>query len=120
MKIQKTQPTTNLFGPLKRRRTSPRAPWGYKISDIDPELWEPVPEKIEALLKAYDYVSNHCSYREVARWLSETTGDSISYNALKYKVLAIDAALRGKPLDITYRAKRNRGTATENKCGQAA
>jgi len=66
------------------RKTS-TIPYGYKLDDNKKTLL-PVPEELAAYRKAKDYLSS-CSYREVATWLSATTGRSISAQGLRKKVL---------------------------------
>lgn len=60
-------------------------PYGYKLCDDDPEYIEPIEKEIEAIKKAQVYIQN-CSYREVAQWLTATTGRYISHIGVK-KVL---------------------------------
>lgn len=61
----------------KKPRKGIRAPFGYRANKNDPAYWEPVPLELEALELAKEYLKT-CSYREVARWLSEVTGRPIS------------------------------------------
>jgi len=44
-------------------------PFGYKLAN-DTDYIEPVQEELDALEEAKEYLNN-CSYREVARWLSQ-------------------------------------------------
>ena len=66
------------------RKTS-TIPYGYKLDDNKKTLL-PIPEELEAYRKAKDYLQS-CSYREVATWLSATTGRSISAQGLRKKIL---------------------------------
>ena len=70
--------------PQETRRTS-TIPYGYKLDDNKKTLL-PIPEELAAYRKAKDYLQS-CSYREVATWLSATTGLTISAQALRKKVL---------------------------------
>ena len=79
MEASGTQATTQTT-----RRTS-TIPYGYKLDDNKKTLL-PVPEELAAYRKAKDYLQS-CSYREVATWLSATTGRSISAQGLRKKVL---------------------------------
>ena len=56
-------------------------PFGYKLAD-DTNYIEPVQEELDALEEAKQYLNN-CSYREVARWLSQKTGRSITHTGLR-------------------------------------
>ena len=80
METSGTQATTQ----QETRRTS-TIPYGYKLDDNKKTLL-PIPEELEAYRKAKDYLQS-CSYREVATWLSATTGRSISAEGLRKKVL---------------------------------
>jgi len=64
---------------LKRKART--IPFGYKLSD-DPNYLEPVQEELDALKEAKEYLNN-CSYREVARWLTQKTGRSITHTGLR-------------------------------------
>ena len=70
--------------PQETRRTS-TIPYGYKLDDNKKTLL-PIPEELAAYRKAKDYLQP-CSYREVATWLSATTGRAISAQGLRKKVL---------------------------------
>ena len=76
IRTQATTPTT--------RKTS-TIPYGYKLDDNNKTLL-PIPEELAAYSKAKNYLQS-CSYREVATWLSATTGRSISAQGLRKKVL---------------------------------
>ena len=56
-------------------------PFGYKLAN-DTDYIEPVQEELDALEEAKEYLNN-CSYREVARWLSQKTNRSITHTALR-------------------------------------
>ena len=56
-------------------------PFGYKLAD-DTHYIEPVQEELDALREAKEYLNN-CSYREVARWLSQKTNRSITHTGLR-------------------------------------
>ena len=79
METSGTQATTQTT-----RKTS-TIPYGYKLDDNKKTLL-PVPEELAAYRKAKDYIQS-CSYREVATWLSATTGRAISAQGLRKKVL---------------------------------
>ena len=58
-----------------RRRKSRVIPFGYKQSETDDKILEPIPQELEVLEQAKVYLDNS-SYREVANWLSTFTGAS--------------------------------------------
>ena len=64
---------------LKRKART--IPFGYKLSN-DPDYIEPVQEELNALHEAKEYLNN-CSYREVARWLTQKTNRSITHTGLR-------------------------------------
>lgn len=57
------------------------APYGYKVNEQDPMILDPIPEELAALEKARKYLKKYKS-REVAAWLSKTTGRRIAHNNL--------------------------------------
>ena len=59
------------------RLKGPTVPFGYKQSDNDKNTLEPIQEQLDALDQAEDYLKRS-SYAEVARWLSEYTGRTIT------------------------------------------
>ena len=66
------------------RKTS-TIPFGYKL-DEDTKTLLPIEKELEAYKKAKAYLQS-CSYREVASWLTATTGRKISTQGLRKKVL---------------------------------
>jgi len=56
-------------------------PFGYVDDPDDPLLLIPVPAELEALEKAREYIKQY-SYRQVAAWLTTTTGREISHTGL--------------------------------------
>ena len=66
-------------------RKSSTIPYGYKLDDNTKTLL-PIEKELEAYTKAKVYLQS-CSYREVASWLTATTGRKISPQGLRKKVL---------------------------------
>jgi hypothetical protein len=66
-------------------RIARTVPFGYRIDDDDPDLLQPVPLELEALKLAKRYVKRF-SYRDVAEWLTATTGRYISHVGLKKRL----------------------------------
>mgnify|MGYP003128260430 FL=1 len=66
--------------PTKRRK-SRVIPFGYKQSETDDKILEPIPQELEALEQAKVYLDNS-SYREVASWVTKKTGRYISHVGL--------------------------------------
>lgn len=60
-------------------------PFGYKVHPEDSRLLQPVPEELEALELAKRHLKQY-SYREVAIWLSKTTGRTISHMGLHKRI----------------------------------
>lgn len=69
-----------------KKRISRTVPFGYKVSEQDNKLLEPIQEELEAIEQAKQYLKS-CSYREVAGWMERKTGRYISAPGLR-KVLA--------------------------------
>ncbi len=81
-------------------RISRTIPFGYVQNEHDPDILDPVFLELEALDLARQYVKEY-SYREVARWLSDKTGRSISHVGLRKRV-------------NTERKRKNKATAYRN------
>lgn len=60
-------------------------PFGYRVHPDDERLLEPIPEELEALELAKRHLKQY-SYREVAIWLSKTTGRYISHMGLHKRI----------------------------------
>lgn len=75
------------------------APFGYVDHPTDPDLLQPVPEELEALEEAREFLKQY-SYRKVAAWLSTVTGRYISHHGL-YK--RMNDEQRHKNRAATYR-----------------
>ena len=55
----------------------PTVPWGYRQSDKNSYILEPIEEQLDALEQAEQYLKQS-SYKEVARWLTDYTGRKIT------------------------------------------
>lgn len=65
-------------------RIGTHIPFGYKQHETDPDILLPIPDELDALAVAKKYVKdNGYSLRQVAHWLTEQTGRSISHMGLK-------------------------------------
>ena len=60
-------------------------PFGYKQSEEDPDILDPIPVELDLLEKARKYV-NQYSYREVANWLTANSGRYISHVGLRKRL----------------------------------
>ena len=60
-------------------------PFGYKVEEDDPDVLVPIPDELELLEKAKNYLKQY-SYREVANWLSKNSGRYISHVGLRKRV----------------------------------
>ena len=69
-----------------KKRVSRTVPFGYKVSEQDEKLLEPIHQELEAIEQAKQYIKS-CSYREVAGWMERKTGRYISAPGLR-KVLS--------------------------------
>jgi len=61
-------------------------PYGYKKSDEDPDILEPIVLELAALELAREHIKQY-SYRKVAEWLYTKTGRYISHNGLRKRLL---------------------------------
>ena len=60
-------------------------PFGYKQSEEDPDILDPIPVELDLLEKARKHV-NQYSYRQVANWLSTNSGRYISHVGLRKRL----------------------------------
>ena len=60
-------------------------PFGYKKSNDDPGILEPIPTELDLLEKAREHIKQY-SYREVANWLSTNSGRYISHVGLRKRL----------------------------------
>jgi hypothetical protein len=60
-------------------------PFGYRQDPDDPDILQPIPEELELFEQAKKHL-NQYSYREVAAWLSEVSGRSVSHVGLFKRV----------------------------------
>ena len=66
------------------RRSSSTIPFGYKLSESDNQMLEPVQEELQMLDKILPMVKDKTiSLREGSMWLTHETGRSISPMGLK-------------------------------------
>ena len=75
-------------------RISRVIPFGYKVSEDDPNLLLPIPLELQAIEEAKKYIKRF-SYRDIANWITAVTGRSISHEGLK-KRLEIERTRRTK------------------------
>lgn len=86
-------------------RISKIVPYGYKVSDEDPRMLEPVIFELEALEMVKKHRKAGYSWRKLARWISATTGRTISDVGLQ-KRIENDTRHRRKASTLANWAKR--------------
>ena len=96
----------------KRPNATAKIPYGYQASEGDPLVLVPNYDVVDQVEMALDYLDNGQSYREVARWLSEQTGEQISHQGIAniWKRLRGESSPRTKELK-----KRQRKNAPKTK-----
>lgn len=67
------------------RVSNRQIPFGYRVHPDNDRLLDPIPEELEALEVAKRHLKQY-SYREVAIWLSKTTGRYISHMGLHKRI----------------------------------
>ena len=67
-------------------RIARTVPFGYKLSEEDPDILDPIKVELDLLEKARKHV-NQYSYREVANWLTTKTGREISHVGLRKRLM---------------------------------
>jgi len=60
-------------------------PFGYSQREDDPDILEPIPAELVLLEKAKTLIKSY-SYREVAQWLSNESGRTISHEGLRKRI----------------------------------
>jgi len=68
------------------RRKSRTIPFGYKVDPDDPKFLLPIPEELDTLAEAAEYLSKNYSQSEIARWVIARTGRYISLPGLLKRV----------------------------------
>ena len=66
-------------------RIARTVPFGYKQSEEDPDILDPIPVELDLLEKARSHIKQY-SYREVSNWLSNQTGRYISHVGLRKRL----------------------------------
>lgn len=85
-------------------RVGRMVPWGYKQDPDDPDILLPIPEELELMEQAKKFLKQY-SYRDVANWLSEQSGRSISHVGL-YKRVKLEYKRQTEAANQRYLAKR--------------
>ena len=75
----------NKFLPIPNLKKSTCVPFGYRVSDADTSILDPIPSELKALEMAKKYIKQYSS-RKVAAWLTKTTGRSISHAGLLKRI----------------------------------
>lgn len=88
-------------------RLSRTIPFGYKPSEADPDILNPVIFELEALEKAKEYRKKGYSLVKVSNWLTQVTGRKISHVGLKNRIES-DSKRRRKAQTLANWAKRYR------------
>ena len=70
-------------------------PFGYKQSEEDPDILDPIPVELDLLEKARKHV-NQYSYRQVANWLTSNSGRYISHVGLRKRSTVMSDSVRTK------------------------
>jgi len=95
------------------RVSSRQVPFGYRLHPDNDRLLEPISEELEALEVAKRHLKQY-SYREVAMWLSKTTGRYISHMGL-HKRIKIEQKRKKSAAIKRKLAKRLEETLTQIK-----
>lgn len=85
-------------------------PFGYKVSEDDPDILDPIPEELVLLEEAKKHLKQY-SYRQVAAWLSKESGRSISHYGLIKRVKSEQK--RNRQASIQRRLERQAKEAAE-------
>jgi hypothetical protein len=101
----KTTTNNNFWENKKRPNETAKIPYGYRASEEDPLVLVADDAIVVHVEQAMDYLDNGQSYREVATWLSETTGERISHQGIAniWKRARGDTSSRTKQLRANKR-----------------
>lgn len=95
----------NYWDTKKRPNETAKIPYGYRASKDDLLVLVANDEIVVHVEQAMDYLDNGQSYREVANWLSEATGETISHQGIAniWKRARGDTSSRTKQLNAQKR-----------------
>ena len=79
-------------------------PFGYRQDPDDCDILQPIPEELELFEQAKKHLKQY-SYREVAAWLSETSGRYLSHVGL-YKRVKLEQRRKTEAATQRYLAQR--------------
>ena len=68
---------------IARRKNARVIPYGYEVSEEDPDFLIQNEKHMELIKKAKKFIDNDCSYRETAEWLSHHTGRKLTGMGLR-------------------------------------
>ncbi len=68
---------------IARRKNARVIPYGYEVSEEDPDFLIQNEKHMELIKKAKKFIENNCSYRETAEWLSHHTGRKLTGMGLR-------------------------------------
>ena len=88
-------------------------PFGYEQSQEDKDILLPIQNELVLLEKAKAFLKQY-SYRDVANWLSEQSGRSISHAGLRTRVLG-DQKRKTELTNYSYLAERYKEAAAKAK-----
>jgi len=87
------------------RRISRTLPWGYRVSEDDTDLLEPVPELMRLLdIAERAWFAGTSSQVDIARWLSAKSGVPISRVGLKKRLEKTAKSIKKRALRPAERA----------------
>jgi hypothetical protein len=86
-------------------RVSKQIPFGYKVSEEDPDTLLPIELELEALEKAKLYKDRGHSLRDIANWIEQVTGRKISHSGLDKRIKS-DSKRRARAKTLRIWASR--------------
>jgi hypothetical protein len=112
-KLPKPRETSEGYEWLPVVRVGRVVPFGYYEDPEDKDILRPIPEELELLEKAKVFLKQY-SYRDVANWLSEQSGRSISHAGLRTRVNS-EQKRKTEFANYRYLAKRYKEAAEKAK-----
>jgi hypothetical protein len=90
-------------------------PWGYKQNKDDRQLLDPIDEQLDVYEEGKKLVRKGCTLRDVANWMTATTGRKISHVGLQKKMQDEISKKKSQGAKLAWARRRARIEEAERK-----
>lgn len=97
------------YEPIRKR--GPAVDFGYEQDKDDPQLLVPIPDQLDCLMEGLELCRKGCTFREVANWITATTGRYLSHKNL-WKKFHEERRRKERDRKREYRAKHYKRVLT--------